>query len=413
MDRLDVLIVGATGFTGKHAVKNLIEILKGSPDLSVSWGITGRSKEKLDNVLSELEEIGETKTNVTVIKCDVEKDDLRDVTGRAKVVINCTGPNTILSEPIVRACVETKTHYVDISAELYHMIHLYRIYHKVAEEANVLIVPACGFAAVPVETGIAYLEKKFNGTLNTVEGYFDIILPKRANFPGKCVIHFGTWASLVQELQNLREYQRLKAETFPQNIYIPEPPGFKRSFFHRQRGKFWFPYPGPDRDVNDMSQRYLYEKNGKKPYHCKLYTKTPMFFQMLIIVPAMFLYFYLCYFKFFRNWLVKYPRFFSLGYVSHKGPTEKIAKETKFKLSLLGKGVGSDSKEKSLTVQVSGADPGYETTSIAVVVSALTILLQNDKIPKGGVLGVGAAFRDTNIDEMLMKNKGLQYEILN
>ncbi|RVE53546.1 hypothetical protein evm_001687 [Chilo suppressalis] len=196
-------------------------------------------------------------------------------------------------------------------------------------------------------------------------------------------------------------------------MYPPEPAGLKRSFFHRERGKFWFPYPGPDRDVNEMSQRYLYETKKKKPYHCKLYTATPMFFQMLIIVPAMFLYYYLSYFKCFRKLLVKFPGFFTLGYVSHKGPTEEIAKETKFKLTLLGKGVGEDLKEKSLKVQVSGADPGYETTSIAVVISALTLLVENAKIPKGGVLGVGAAFRDTNIEDRLMQNKGLKYEIFN
>lgn len=58
-------------------------------------------------------------TSIPVLESDVKSGNLVDVTGRAKVVMNCTGPNTVLSEPIVKACIETGTHYVDISAELY------------------------------------------------------------------------------------------------------------------------------------------------------------------------------------------------------------------------------------------------------------------------------------------------------
>lgn len=59
MDKLDFIVLGATGFTGKHAVKNLVKIIKATDNANFSWGISGRSKEKLQNLLSELEEIGQ------------------------------------------------------------------------------------------------------------------------------------------------------------------------------------------------------------------------------------------------------------------------------------------------------------------------------------------------------------------
>lgn len=47
-DKLDVVIFGATGFTGKHAVKELSKITKERP---LSWGIAGRTENKLKAVL--------------------------------------------------------------------------------------------------------------------------------------------------------------------------------------------------------------------------------------------------------------------------------------------------------------------------------------------------------------------------
>lgn len=49
--RLDALVFGATGFTGKHTVKELVQIAK---EKSITWGIAGRSEEKLKSVLQEM-----------------------------------------------------------------------------------------------------------------------------------------------------------------------------------------------------------------------------------------------------------------------------------------------------------------------------------------------------------------------
>lgn len=49
MSRLDIVIFGATGYTGKHAVKEMINIVKKYP--GITWGIAGRSQDKLEKVL--------------------------------------------------------------------------------------------------------------------------------------------------------------------------------------------------------------------------------------------------------------------------------------------------------------------------------------------------------------------------
>lgn len=47
------------------------------------------------------------------------RESLKKALQMAKVVINCTGPNSVLSAPIVEASIESGTHYLDISAEMF------------------------------------------------------------------------------------------------------------------------------------------------------------------------------------------------------------------------------------------------------------------------------------------------------
>lgn len=42
---------------------------------------------------------------------------------------------------------------------------MYIKYNKIAEEQNLLILPACGWASVPASTALMYLEKHFKGKL--------------------------------------------------------------------------------------------------------------------------------------------------------------------------------------------------------------------------------------------------------
>ena len=52
-DKLDVIIFGATGFTGKIAVYEVVKLAK---EKGITWGIAGRNRNKLENVLKEVEE---------------------------------------------------------------------------------------------------------------------------------------------------------------------------------------------------------------------------------------------------------------------------------------------------------------------------------------------------------------------
>jgi short subunit dehydrogenase-like uncharacterized protein len=52
-EKLDVIIFGATGYTGKIAIYEIVKIAK---EKNITWGISGRNRNKLDNVLKEIED---------------------------------------------------------------------------------------------------------------------------------------------------------------------------------------------------------------------------------------------------------------------------------------------------------------------------------------------------------------------
>lgn len=118
-------------------------------------------------------------------------------------------------------------------------------------------------------------------------------------------------------------------------------------FFHRNHGKLWYPYPGPDEDVIEFSERYLHKNQSKRPVCFKLYTTMPLLIHF-IIIPLMFMYYYLSYFKCFSKLLRKYPRFFTAGYMSHKGPSKQMMRDVTYSFTLFGKGWDSNVEDFSV-----------------------------------------------------------------
>lgn len=410
---IDIVVLGATGYTGKCVVKMLATLTK-EEYYDITWAIAGRSKEKLQDLATELCKADVGVKNLTIIESDIKNEaSLKKMFDMTKVVINCTGPNCLLSPPIVKACIETGTHYVDISAEMLHMLKLQQDYHRRAEEAGVLVIPSCGFSSTVLEFGMVFLQRQFEGTLYSMECYAELLLPSW--IPGKIVLHNGTWTSTVYVMETFKKHWALWREMFPP--IEPEPEEMQKSFFHRHNRRFWFPAPGPEWYLGEMSQRYLYQTTGKKPVYLKEYTTFQYCFQF-IIIPIMYIYYYLCYFKCFSKLLIKLPRLLTFGMVSEAGPSNKTRQNTKFRYTFNGKGwdVNDDLKSKplkSLSVKVTGQDPGYDSTALAIIMCAITILKERSNMPKGGVIMPGAAFYKTDIIDRLTQNNGFKFEVLN
>ncbi|XP_018354212.1 PREDICTED: saccharopine dehydrogenase-like oxidoreductase isoform X2 [Trachymyrmex septentrionalis] len=410
-DRLDMVIFGATGHTGKYVVKNAIYMCK---DQKMKFGIAGRRKEALDAVVKEF---ASDIVDVPVILADVkDEESLKKMTARAKILVNCCGPYRFYGEPVVKTCIATRTHYVDVTAEEQFMIEMELKYNEAAKEAGIYIVSACGLDCIPSELGVIFTQQKFEGEMNAIEIYMSILAPDKIG----PICNYGTWVTFVHNLAYAKELPALRKKLYP--IKLPEfVPKLKSSVLHRSDvSEGWSaPFPSIDRSVALRTQRFLYDKYKERPAQVQFYVTLKYFFQFLMMAIIGMFMLVLSRTACGRNLLLKYPTLFSLGIISldlevlkptyfsvtfnASGWTEKLAEPTD---------QHADPPNKKVITRMSSDSTGYELTSIAVILSAITILNETDKMPdNGGVLTPGAAFGKTSLIEKLIKHN-IKFEVI-
>jgi short subunit dehydrogenase-like uncharacterized protein len=135
-----VLVFGATGFTGRMVVANLIA--NGTP-----VRIAGRSKERLEHLAAKHEASG------VAIECAVaDVKDPKSVTRAAKgadVIITTVGPYTWWGHVAADAAIANKIPYIDITGEPGWLRKIFNEYGPKAEQAGIAMLPAIGYDYVP------------------------------------------------------------------------------------------------------------------------------------------------------------------------------------------------------------------------------------------------------------------------
>jgi short subunit dehydrogenase-like uncharacterized protein len=132
-----IAVYGATGYTGKLVARELAR-------RDLDFVLSGRSAGKLRALAADLG--GDVAVRAASLD---DRDALRHVLGDCAAVINCAGPFMRYGEPVVRAAVETGTHYVDTTGEQPFMQFVYERLDDAARAAEVAVVPAVGFDYVP------------------------------------------------------------------------------------------------------------------------------------------------------------------------------------------------------------------------------------------------------------------------
>ncbi|XP_054000745.1 saccharopine dehydrogenase-like oxidoreductase [Hylaeus anthracinus] len=415
-ERLDFVIFGATGFTGKHAVKVAAQLAK---EKQIKFGVSGRRKEALITIVKEYAPDIE---NVRIIVADLkDEESLTKMTEQAKVLVNCCGPYRFYGEPVVKACIATRTHHVDVSGEPQYMESIALKYNKAAQDAGIYIISACGFDSIPCDLGVIFTQQKFDGEVNSIETYLSCWVTSKVSGP---MVHYGTYESAIYGVAHHNELRGLRKQLYPEKLPSLQPKLNRRGLIHQSPlVKGWsMVFPGSDRSVTLRSQRFLYEKYKQRPVQIQTYvTFKSLFFALATIIFGL-MFAVLSKFEFGRNLLLKYPAFFSCGTVSHEGPSAEALENSHFSITF--KAVGwteklaeptdkhKDPPNKELITKVSGVNPGYGATCIMLLFSAMTILKESDKMPdKGGVLSPGAAFAKTSLIEELNKN-GVRFEVV-
>uniref|UniRef100_A0A2H1WM84 SFRICE_017814 n=1 Tax=Spodoptera frugiperda TaxID=7108 RepID=A0A2H1WM84_SPOFR len=113
--------------------------------------------------------LGEDLSAIKLIVADVgDEKSLREMCAQTNVLINCCGPYRLYGEPVVKAAIESKTNYVDITGEPQFMDLMQIRYDDKAREAGVFVISACGFDSIPADMGVTFLKQNFKGMLDVL-----------------------------------------------------------------------------------------------------------------------------------------------------------------------------------------------------------------------------------------------------
>jgi len=163
----DVVVLGATGFTGGLAIRHLAKTYGTGNGGSVRWAIAGRSKSKLVAVLKKLAddldmpELAEDGAVDTIV-CDTsDVSTLPALVKDTRAVSTTAGPFSLYGKGVVEACAKYGTHYTDITGETSFVKLMKSKYQSDAVESGARIVSLCGNDCVPWDLSYNLLADEF------------------------------------------------------------------------------------------------------------------------------------------------------------------------------------------------------------------------------------------------------------
>jgi short subunit dehydrogenase-like uncharacterized protein len=144
---LDVLLYGASGFTGRLAVA---ELARHAPR-GLRWALAGRNRGKLEAARDAVD--GPSRP-AEILEADSARPDTVDAAvSRARVVMTTAGPFATYGNAVVDACVRHRADYVDITGETPWVADVIERHHAQAAADGTRIIPFCGFDSVPSDLG--------------------------------------------------------------------------------------------------------------------------------------------------------------------------------------------------------------------------------------------------------------------
>lgn len=149
----DVIVYGATGFTGRLVAEHLAA--RYGVGGEVSWAMAGRSAAKLAQVRDE---IGAPADTPLVVADAADPASLQAMVSRGKAVLTTVGPYQLYGSALVAACAAAGTDYLDLSGESLWMADMIAAHEAAAKASGARILFSCGFDSIPFELGVIFTE---------------------------------------------------------------------------------------------------------------------------------------------------------------------------------------------------------------------------------------------------------------
>ncbi len=378
----DVVLFGATGFTGGLTA----EYLALNADQGTKWALAGRNRSKLEGVRSRL---GSEHSGVSLIEADSsDPASLRAMAESTKVVISTVGPYIKYGEPLVAACAEAGTDYVDLTGEPEFVDLMFLRYHERATETGARLVHSCGFDSIPYDLGALF----------TVDQ-----LPEGVPIGLECFVRVGgtfsggTFHSALEIMGRLRQgarvgRERRQREQAPSGRRVRGAAG--KPHLDQTAGGWVVPFPTIDPQTVLRSARALDRYGPDFTYsHYLVVKRLPVLVGLAAGAGAVI------------GLAQIPPARKALGKLKDpgEGPSPEQREKSWFKVLFRARTNGSE-----LLSEVSGGDPGYGETSKMLAQSALC--LAHDELPeRAGQLTPAVAMGQPLIERL--KREGIRFEV--
>ena len=153
--KFDIVVYGATGFTGQLVAEYLAAHYKG--DANLKWAMAGRSKDKLASVRDA---IGAPADTPLIVADASDPASLKAMVEQTKSVITTVGPYQLYGNELLAACVASGTDYFDLCGEPLWMRQMIDKHEAAAKASGARIVFSCGFDSVPFELGAFFVQEE-------------------------------------------------------------------------------------------------------------------------------------------------------------------------------------------------------------------------------------------------------------
>ncbi|GAA1202445.1 saccharopine dehydrogenase family protein [Prauserella alba] len=382
----DIVVFGATGFTGGLTA----EYLAAHVPNGCRWALAGRNTGRLEAVRERLSAIDPACADLPLLQADVtNSESLRAVAESARVVVTTVGPYLHYGEPLVAACAEAGTDYVDLTGEPEFVDRMYLAHHETARRTGARLVHACGLDSIPYDLGAYFTVGQLpDDTPTTVAAQ----IRANAEFSG------GTFASALTAFSRARHMtdvakRRRRADPRPADREIRTPGGPPTR--DAETGRWLVPMPTLDPQIVARSAAALPRYGTSFTYRQSAAMKrlttlvaTGAGLGVLAVAaqipPA-------------RNALSRIRK-------PGDGPSAQRRARSWFQVRFTGEAGG-----KRVVTEVAGGDPGYDET--AKMLSESAMCLAFDQLPDtAGQVTTAVAMGDSLVTRL--QNAGLRIRVL-
>ena len=373
----DIVLFGATGFTGQLTA----EYLARKAGSGTRGALAGRNMEKLKAVRSRLASINVACAEWPLLHADVgDPASIRAIAESTKVVITTVGPYIHYGEPLVKACADAGTDYVDLTGEPEFVDLMWLRYNERAVATGARIVHSCGFDSIPYDLGVLYtVDQLPEGVPIHVDGF----VRAGGTFSG------GTYHSAINAAARLRHAMRNAAdrkrlEQRPAGRVVRGISGRP----HRDAEADGWAVPFPTIDPQTVLRSASALPRYGPDFSYSHYLALPNAAMVAGLMGGAGLGIALAQLPPTRKLLLRIKD-------PGEGPTEEQRAKAWFRVRLVGSGGG-----KRVVAEVSGGDPGYGETSKMLGEAALC-LAHDDLPPSAGQVTPAVAMGQALIDRLV------------